>query len=254
MFYSFIEKTELIKEGFIVKNDIVYFDAKSDDVVKTSFGKSKKMDPYQMKLPFGIMYSIYTSSKNKEDYTQILKAIKGQSSKYNMDQESYNKFLMRSALYMSKIITTEEIDTIILMESSSRILMDLSNKLHKYLPKYYDFFTYDKGIFKNPDLSQILIDVGNIKFDEKTIRSIQQTIDRQSKEQYFSIKKFKPDHRKLIKNWLKIEDKILSKVVDKNVAVIDDIVTTGATIKEASILLENTGAAKVVGLSLIKGK
>ena len=252
MLYSYIDEINLINEGFIVKDDTVYFDAESKEIIDTSFGKTKKLKPYQMKLPFGVMYSIYKASDSKE-YNEVLKAIKGQSSKYKMDQESYDKFLTRSALYMSRIILQEEIDTIILMESSSKILIDLSMRLNKYLPKYYDTFTYDKGIFKNPDFSKIFIDIGDKDLDEKTLKDLKRTIDKLEREQYFSIKSFFARNRKFIKNWLKVEDKILSKIVDKNVAVIDDIVTSGSTIKEASWLLNESGATKVVGLSLIKG-
>lgn len=53
---------------------------------------------------------------------------------------------------------------------------------------------------------------------------------------------------------LKINDKILSKITDKKVALIDDIVTSGASMIEASKLIEDAGATSLIGLAIVKGK
>jgi len=244
-----------INEGFVIKDNVVYFDPNVDDHIKTAFGKDKKLTPYTMKIPFGNLYTVYSKTDDSdEDYKEIIKAIKGQKSKYIMDIESYNKFLKRTALYLSRIILKNEIDTIILMESSSKILLEFSMHLNKYLPKYYEMLTYDKGIFKNPNLDEIIINAEKYDLKPETIESLQKTIDRQLREKYFSIKKFPPQFRRVISNWLKIEDKLLSKIVDKKVCIIDDILTTGSTIKEASRMLQEAGAKDLLGLTLIKAK
>lgn len=244
-----------INEGFVIKDNTVYFDPNVDGYIKTTFGKDKKLTPYKMKIPFGNLYAVYLrSSGSSEDYNEVIKTIKGQNSKYTMDSESYNKFLKRTALYMSRIILENEIDTIILMDSTSKILVEFSIHLNKYLPKYYEMLTYDKGIFKNPNLEEIIINTEKYNLKSETIDSLQKTINRQLKSNYFSIKKFPPQFRKVISNWLKIEDKLLSKIVEKRICIIDDIVTTGSTIKEASKMLEEAGAEDLLCLALIKGK
>ena len=169
-----------------------------------------------------------------------------------MDIESYDKFLTRTSLYLSKIVTDNDIDTIIMMESSSRLIADLMIKMNKYLPKYYNMHTYDKGIFKNPDISAIEIST-QYELKPETIKELERILLKARENKYFSIKKVPAKFRELIKNWLKINDRILSKIVDKNIMIIDDIVTTGSTIKEASVLIEDAGAKNLIGISIIKG-
>ena len=243
-----------LNEGFSVHGNIVKFEPNSDAIINTSFGKTKRLIPYEMKLPFGKMYTVYKKSKNvdKKEYKEVLSAIKGQSNQYSIDVESYDKFLTRTALYLSKIVTDNNIDTVIVMETSSRLLADLMVKMNKYLPKYYEMHTYNKGIFKNPEISAIEISTRH-ELKPDTTKSLEDILDKANKESYFSIKRVPAQFRDLIKNWLKINNKILSKIVDKRVMIVDDIVTTGSTVKEASILIEEAGAKSLIGISIIKG-
>lgn len=253
--HSYDEFHSMINEGFLIKGNSVFFDPSSDDIVNTSFGKGSDMKPYKMKLPFGTLYSVYRRNKkdNSPDYDEVLKSIKGQSQTLKIDPESYDKFLKRTALYISRIVLDEKIDTIILMESSSKLLVDVSIKLNKYLPKYYEMFTYDKGIFKNPNLEDIFIDQKSFDLSDSTVKELKKQIEKAKTSGYFSIKKFKPQFRRSITNWLKMKDQLLSKIVDKNVLILDDIITTGSTVIEASKLIEDAGANKLVGIALIKG-
>jgi hypothetical protein len=253
--HSYNEFSTLINEGFLIKGDTVFFDPNVDSIIKTSFGKGKNLNPYRMKLPFGVLYAVYRKNKteNSTEYDEVLKSIKGQSQKLKIDADSYDKFLKRTALYISRMVIDEKIDTIILMESSSKLLVDISIRLNKYLPKYYEMFTYDKGIFKNPNLEDIFIDQKSFDLSDSTVKELKKQIEKSKESGYFSIKKFKPQFRRSITNWLKMKDQLLSKIVDKNVLILDDVVTTGSTIIEASKLLEEAGASKVVGIALIKG-
>jgi len=237
--------SSIINEGFVIQDNVILFDSLSNDLINTSFGKGKLHKPYQMKLPFGIAYSVYQRTDDHNvNYVEVLNAIKGKSSIYTIDANSYSKFINRTSIYMADIILKEEIDTIILLESSSSLIANLSNELNRHLPKYYDMVTYNAGIFKNPNFDEIIIQGEKFGLKEKNIKTLQADIDRQRKNNYFSIKKFAPQFRDVISNWLKINDKILSKIVDKNVCVIDDTITTGSSLKESSRLLEDAGAKK----------
>jgi hypothetical protein len=110
----------LVNEGFVIQDNVILFDTYSNEFINTHIGKGKLHKPFSMKLPFGIAYSVYIKSEDKNtDYTEVLNAIKGKSSVYTMDKHSYDKFISRTAMYMADIILKEEIDTIILLESSS---------------------------------------------------------------------------------------------------------------------------------------
>lgn len=254
---NFKQFQDVINEGFLIKDDIIYFDPNTDEYINTSFGKGKSNKPYVSKIDNGVIYSIYNKSKSidtEKTYSEILLAIKGQSSKYTMDYNSYKSLINRTAIYMSNLILQEKIDTILVMDSSSSLVTDLTFEINRRLPKYYDMFTFNKQIFKNQDIQSITIDTMGIDIGDKNYKSIESSLNKMKKEGYFKIKNIYTPNRKFIKNWLKINNNILSKIVDKRVAIIDDIFTTGATLIEASNLLNDAGAEYVVGLTMIKGK
>lgn len=253
---DFNQFQNIINEGFVIKDDIVYFDANSQDYVDTSFGKSKKNKPFESKMDNGVIYSAYNKNKSMADdktYSEILLAIKGQSTKYTMDYNSYKSFISRTAIYMANLILKENIDTILVMDSSSPMVSDLTLEISRRLPKYYDMFTFNKQIFKNPDIQNITIDTMGVDISDKNYKSIESNLNKMKREGYFKIKNIFTPNRKFIKNWLQINNNVLSKIVDKRVALIDDILTTGATLREANRLLNDAGASYVIGLTVIKG-
>jgi hypothetical protein len=254
---NFNQFNVLCNEGFIIKDDTVYFDANVPDFIDTSFGKSKNHKPFESKMENGVIYSVYNKQKTTEDkegYSDILLAIKGQSTKYKIDYDSYRSFLSRTAIYMSNLILKENIDTILVMDSSSPLLSDLTLEINRRLPKYYDMFTFSKQIFKNPDIQSISIDTMGIDVSDNNYKSMQSTLNKMKNDGYFKIKSIYTPNRKFIKNWLKINNNILSKIVDKRVALIDDILTTGSTLQEANRLLNDAGVSYTVALTVIKGK
>jgi phosphoribosylpyrophosphate synthetase len=245
---------KMVTEGFVIKNNVVYFDSTSKEYINTSFGKDKQNNPYSSKIPGGVVYSIYKKTKDaSDDYNDVLKAIKHKSNVYTIDQQSYSHFLSRSTLYMSSIIKENEIDLIIVMDSSSNLVSDLSNKILSLLPVYYESMTFNKAIFKNPNFDEITFNPEKYGLSDKSKDKMISALRKMSRDGYFSIQKIMPGMRKIIENWLKINDNVLQKIVGKNVAIIDDILTSGSTFYEAARLLESAGANKIIGLTLIKG-
>ena len=55
-----------------------------------------------------------------------------------------------------------------------------------------------------------------------------------------------------IKRTLSIKHKYIEHIKDKNILVIDDVITTGATLRNAITLLEQQGSGKVIGTCLAK--
>lgn len=257
MLLNFNQFGTIINEGFIIKDNIVYFDANNSDFINTSFGKSKKLKPFESKMENGIIYSVYNKEKSaddKEAYSDVLDAIKGQSVKYTMDYNSYRSFISRTAIYMTNLILKENIDTILIMDSSSPLVSDLTLEINRRLPKYYDMSTFNRQIFKTPDIQDISIDTMGIEVSDKNYKSMESSLNKMKKDGYFKIHNIYAPNRKFIKNWLKINNSVLSKIVDKRVALIDDILTTGSTLIEANRLLNDAGASFVVGLTIVKGK
>ena len=244
----------LLTEGFVIDNGIVFFDPADRRNIVTKFGKYKTMQPYEGKLTFGRYYAAYSKSKDFEqsEYSEVLKAIKGQSTTLSMDHNSYLKFIDRTAMYLSKIITSNSIDTILLMDSSSQLVTELVHAINKRLPKYFEIKSFTKAIFKTP--MNIRIDTGSIDVSPAIMKAMQKVIDSAHTNDYFSIKEVHDvKSRKFFKDWLAINGNFLSQIVDKNVCIIDDFITSGETMKQASELLGNAGAKSVIGLAILKG-
>lgn len=244
-----------INEGFVIKDNVVYFDPSKEGFIRTKFGKTIGLKPYEGKLTFGKFYAAYSKDKSsdKVDFVEVLKAIKNQSSKYTMDYESYSKFLNRTANYLAKLFLKEKIDTILLMDSSSPLVNELVHEINRRLPKYYNVRSFTKSIFKNPNIDEIYIDLQGKVLGDGQMKAIQKALDEAKSSGYFSIKNVKlVQQRKFFKNWLKINDNFLQHIVDKNICIIDDFVTSGETLNSASELLENAGAASVLGLAIMK--
>lgn len=246
---------EIISEGFVIDRNIVYFDPKQPGFINTKFGKFKAMKPYEGKLSNGRFYAAYTKEKNLDKlmYDEVLRAIKGSSSKLVLDSKSYKEFLNRTAIYLSRIILKEEVDTIIMMDSKSNLVKDLTTEMNSKLPKYFQIHSFENVIYKNPNIEEIFIDTGDINLGSR-MKGLQKDFDRIKKSGAFNMKEIKqPQTRKFIKDWLKIRDGFQKHIFDKNVCLVDDYVTSGATMDSASEILSNMGAKKVVGLAILKG-
>ena len=248
---AFIETNE----GFVVDGDTLFFKSDEPGFINTKFGKYATMKPYEGKLSNGKFFAAYQKDKNNLDksmYDEVLRAIKGKSSKLKMDQESYNAFLNRTAAYLSKIIRDNEIDTIIKMDSASTLVTDLVNEINRRLPVYFDIHTFDKVLFKNPNVEEIFVDTGDAKLSSQ-MQTIINDLKRIHTTGQFNIKDIKlPQTRKFFRNWLKLKDNFNQYIFDKNVCIVDDYVTSGATLNEASNLLVEQGAKKVIGLAIMK--
>lgn len=251
---NFNEYESMITEGFVIKDNTLYFDPKGGDFIKTSFGKSKKLKPYHKSIENGIVYSVYKEVKVKDRKLkdEVLRTIKGQSTVYDMDYNSYRKFISRTAIFMADLIRKEEADLILVMDSSSPLVTDLQIEINKRLPKYYDMFTYHKQIFKNPDFSEIEIDWGDANLNDSNIKTMKSTLKKLSNKGHFKISKFYGSRRKFIKNWLKMRNNILHKIIDKKVVLLDDFLTSGSTMIEAGRLLNDAGVEKIIGLTIAK--
>ncbi|MDD3694127.1 MAG: phosphoribosyltransferase family protein [Candidatus Pacebacteria bacterium] len=80
-------------------------------------------------------------------------------------------------------------------------------------------------------------------FDKKLLNKIKQT-----KKQ--ALINHKQERLKNIKNSFAIKEKNLSKVFQRDIIIIDDLITTGATMNEAIRVLKKAGARNVIGIAL----
>lgn len=219
------------------------FSKKGGDV-STKFGKSKSRAPFVKKIQNTDMrvQSLYKSGGGT-DSTSVLKAIKAKKTK----PEQYEKLMTRSAVYAVSLIKKWDIDVIIMPESSSTLTQDFVNKIVERMPHIK---VVPNAAAKTENKDEILI-VDDGTLDAKTVKTIQYTIDKSFKDHgKLEMKKFWPQFRKYIKNHMTFKNGV--DVLDQTVLIVDDVVTSGATIAGMKDKLNEMGAKEVHALTLFK--
>lgn len=200
-----------------------------------------------------------------ETMTQMLKAIKGQPSIYTFDNRARERLLNDVAIYINKrLVWTKDykIDYIIYPKSTSSINKDLAHKLGQLSKvQVMDDVLMKKKIGDNLEEVASVLDSYFYKDEaiaaigEKRYTDMKKSIIRAMKNNNtldIIIKKISPpQNRKYLKNLLKFE-KDVEYLRDKNVLVIDDILSTGKTMQDALELVRNAGAKRSIGFTIFK--
>ena len=238
------ENCNFLEMSVKVRRNKVKFDYNDKDKkeLSTTFGKGKFV-PYVAKGKNLLGYKVYSVYKYK-DNAKTLKALKKQN-KVKMDDKEYDQFLNRTALYLQSKIIPKKTDVIITPQSSSFILDDLIDNLENRLPH----IKFIKSGFEKNKLEDIKIskDVPNKGIKEL----LEKLIERSKKLGYLEIKKVPKQYTKFITNFFK--SNIKQKYIDdKNVVIIDDMMSTGFTFKEAFKNILTYSPKNITGISLFK--
>ena len=235
---------EYISEGITFDGEDLRFlyNDNSKDLVSTKFGKSKKFTPFVTTIEKELKaYSLY----NSRDATATLKAIKAA----DFSNPEVHHFIERSAIYGAKILRENPVDVIITPRSSSELTHTFTQALQRRT--HHDYFF--NQFTKNPDISEVGIDVDHPSITPTIIDSMTNIIAKANEREFISMRNFHPSHRKFITNlFTVVDDRLESKVSGKRVAIIDDVVTSGTTAYQIYKILMNNGADSVYALTLFK--
>jgi len=245
---------EILREDFKIQDNVLYFDPSHQGNINTSIGK-KYFEPRITTfsgLDGAQVFSVYSKPivTNKEEVKNILNSLKGKGP-YKVDPESYQRFIKRTAIYFYSILKAENIEVAITIQSAAGISKDLKDALLEMFPYKNNILVFDEGVIKNPNFHEITIaDIPNV--NPKTLAVLQKKLEKVKDSGYFKIQTFPAQFRKHILNWLRMQEGIKSKIVGKNVLLIDDFITSGTTLKEAIRMMQENGAANVMSITLIK--
>lgn len=241
-----------LSEGIEVKDNSLVFNynknKSSKDSIGTSFGKSK-FKPFKKSgyvLDNKEVFSAYSGG----GATEILKALKNKND-ITYNKENYNYFINRTAVYLTKIIKDNKIQVVISPKSSSNLIIDVMDKIQEKIPEL-TFFT---SVFQKVTTE----DIKNIHLEDDPrvtdkIRTNFDYIKRSAiKNEYFAMVKVDPKFRSFVRGFFQeIPEKVIKEVKDKNVALFDDVISSGTTIAEMMRMLGGAGAKDVIGLTIFK--
>lgn len=211
-------------------SDIIHF--KPNDKLFVAAGKDVR----------GI--STYSIGNYKD--VEMLKLIKSQFHE-NSDNAKYIKDIIVPKLYLE--FKNKNIDVIVYPTSSSGLLTYFSKEIFKQLR----VTSLIKDSFIKSLPSEITIDSNGITLDIKTIKSLYNIIEKAETNGYFELKKVPVQFRSFFTGYIKLTHST-NNFVDKNVLVIDDVLTSGATLSEIYKILSTNGAKSIVGITLLKKK
>ena len=261
-FREYLEEPEtaLMESVGIVDGKLVFDYNKlvaSSTEISTKFGKTTGGKKNQIKfVPFQTttdtlikhkVYSVYsTKGVNK---STLLKTIKKQSN-LAIANEDYNQFINRTAIFISaKIIKANKIDTIIISQSSSHILLDLIENIANRNPS----ITFMTKVFTKAKPDQIIINKTHSKITPEIINSLEKQVTKAKDNGYFQMKRIKVQFRKFIQNFIELTaDKSLKKLENQNVLLMDDVISSGITLSAMAQLIELYSPNSVVMATIFK--
>lgn len=211
-------------------SDIIHF--KANDKLFVAAGKDVR--------------GITTYSIGNYKDVEMLKLIKAQFNE-NSDNAKYIKNVIVPKLYSE--FKSSNIDVIVYPSSSSGLLAYFSKEVSKQLRVN----SLIKDSFVKGLPSEITIDSNGITLDIKTIKSLHNIIETAETNGYFELKKVPVQFRSFFTGYVKLSHST-NNFVDKNVLVIDDVLTSGATLSEIYKILSTNGAKSIIGITLLKKK
>lgn len=260
-----------IVEGFYEKDTTLYFDPKQNapsNYVDTSLGKRTessafiprlktiKIDISNSSTPKTVnIYSAYKKYSDVDDRPNILSTMKGLTD-YNIDQNSFDKFMSRVGIFYANFILRNSIPVDILMtpQSSHDIAIKLKNDILSRLSDK-SIQSLDNAIMK--DISKLELDsklMGNMPDDSQKKRAILAKFNKYKDGSVkFELKKLPVPFRKYFVNWMTLNPRYESVVRGKNIILIDDYLTTGTTIYVAcKALFEKYGVNAITVFTITK--
>lgn len=243
---------ESIDEDLYVDGNKLVFgpaDDTVDAVTKTKFGKNRSLEPYVMSGAKVAGVSVY--SVHKANSTEILKALKNKN-EVIVDPKDYEIFVDRTATYLARVLRQKGADVIITPTSSAPLLSDLTDAINKRVPH----ITFLKDSFQK--ISPDKIDNIKIRYDlpgmtPKIERGLKGVLSKARKDGYFEIKKVDKRFAKYLTGYFELTDtKLINKLQNKRVVILDDVISSGATFSEIINTVQSAGPETLFGLTIFK--
>jgi len=259
-FKQFLSETILedisIEGGSVRITSQNYKSASTKDAISTYF----RTQPYVMHVKDvdADIYSLlnYVSS---ETTTKILKSLKG-SGAYKVNEKQFAALMNQVKAAAGILVKRIKPDIIIYPKSSSSLVKQFVDEIHAAYPTaevLSDAFI--KKALNAEDVEPLINTNHHLwkKFSEEnpdSVKELKRSLKNQIKNGELELKKFYKPYLKFIKNFIELKDAytVLEKVLDSNVLVVDDILSTGSTMIEMIRQLKEFEPSNVAGLTLFK--
>lgn len=233
---------ECINEGIRYDNEGYSIDYEKDlvnDLIRFSDKISFKKDEYGNVVMIGIPVS-KSEYKNK-----LLNNIK---QGVNINPNDISLIIDKIISNLTEYINLDDYDYVISPKSSSPLTKNLIDKLSSLSNNP----TFISDLFLKNDVENIWLDIETAEkeLDPKHVKMLVKSFERskQFEGQPMKLQRLGKYHRKYVMNMLKVNSEynnILVDMLDKNILVIDDIITSGKTLNDIRVTLSNLSTGQI---------
>lgn len=222
-------------------NKLVFDYSKHDD-----FNLKLRKIPYSSSSKRLLGHTVHTLYTLTAKETSILRALKGEGDSIIEDSD-LEYFASRSASYAFKVLPTTEIDYILYSQNSYPLMDKFLNKLRNKFSS--QVLKLSPSILKTSTDKLSLRDSIPAKYKDQAETLLLKLKQKDS----IKLRNDIPKHlRMFFKGFITIDESILAKVENKNILIVDDILTVGTTFNQLFGLLQNYNPKNVYGLTLFK--
>lgn len=238
--YDVLKKN--VREGIRYNDETYDVDFEKDlvgDIIRFGDRLSTKKDEY------GNIVMIGVPVEKSEHKNKLLNDIKKTS---NLNPSVMSFIIDKVVNNLTDYVDINNFDYIVSPKSSSPLIHSLINKLKTVSNK--PIFITD--MFLKNDIENIWLDIEEAKkeLEPKHLKSLLKSFERAKKVdgQSMKLQRLGKYHRKYVKNMLIVNpqhNNILVDMLDKNILVVDDLITTGKTLNDIRVILSNLGSGEV---------
>ena len=230
-------------------------DTSTPESISTSF----KRIPYKSSIKGSEpIYSILNYVSSPES-TKLLTSLKGKGP-YVVNEKQIDQLLTGVVGACKQIMHTLDPDVILYPKSSSPLVKQFVDRLHKAYPKVtFADEAFVKKVLKAGDEDALL----NTQHPDwkkfaaenpDAVEDLKKTLKRHIKDGNLELKKLYKPYVKFIKNFVEMKDasNTLDQVIEKRILVVDDVFSTGSTMLEMFRQLREFEPEAISGLTIFK--
>ena len=204
------------------------------------------------------IYSILNYIPNEES-TKLLTSLKGKGP-YIVNPEHLDHLLRQVVVACRRIIVDVKPDVIVYPSSSSGLLKKFVGMLHETYPTIaVGGEAFVKKILKAGD-EEALINTKHPDWEKfarehpKSVVELKRSLKNHLSDGVLELKKLYKPYLKFIKNFIELKNaaQTLDQVIDQNVLVVDDVLSSGATMLEMFRQLREFEPKSLSGLTIFK--
>lgn len=248
----------MIIEGIKYNSDTDSFDFdwKVDNPEDLIYLKLQRYNKLLSKKDGNKVYYAYKFNKDSgsDKNQELRKSIKYLDDKVN--KQDVDLMISKAANSFNSIMPLSNFDLIVTPSSTSKVLDLMKNFLHA---KAGPNTLMASDLFVKNSIENIRFDQDKLnKLDDKNRDQVTKILNKAFSKEDYKLRSVPPRYRKFILNFIKLnteaEKRIINRIANGKILIVDDILTEGTTVKNINTILTDLGASEITSFVLLTDK